>query len=298
MNPLSLKENNAKSSISHFPLEEGMALSFVGNETQEPQNYICQPDPQSIQYYFAINGNLTFSFNGGRYQRDLALDHSLLLYQPGDPVRFDITIPEGASMLALFIDVKQLHSYFLQDLGVLPFLESENINKRYFEERPVSNSLAMVISQVINEAHVPSNTYLYYRAKVLEILSFYFHRAEDDSSERCPFLLDEEKVAKLRQVKLIMQDTMLNPPSLKDLAKQVGLNEYQLKVGFKNIYGKSVFQYLTNYKMQIARELLDQQNLRVNEVSDKVGYSNPSHFIVAFKRQFGVTPKKYLMSLR
>ncbi|MEL6845426.1 MAG: helix-turn-helix transcriptional regulator, partial [Bacteroidota bacterium] len=76
------------------------------------------------------------------------------------------------------------------------------------------------------------------------------------------------------------------------------LNEYQLKVGFKNVYGNTVYQHLTNYKMEHARRLLDKQDLRVNEVSDLVGYSNPSHFIVAFKRRFGVTPKKYLMSLR
>jgi AraC-like DNA-binding protein len=41
--------------------------------------------------------------------------------------------------------------------------------------------------------------------------------------------------------------------------------------------------------------LLDSAKLQVNEVAYQIGYNNPSHFIAAFKKKFGVTPKKYLM---
>ena len=36
---------------------------------------------------------------------------------------------------------------------------------------------------------------------------------------------------------------------------------------------------------------------KVNEVATQIGYTNPSHFIAAFRKKFGVTPKKYLMQL-
>ena len=91
---------------------------------------------------------------------------------------------------------------------------------------------------------------------------------------------------------------MANPPQLKELAREVGLNEYQLKAGFKNIYGSPVFQFLTDYKMEHARKLLDSGTYKVNEVGFMVGYSNSSHFIAAFKRKFGITPKKYSMALQ
>jgi len=66
-----------------------------------------------------------------------------------------------------------------------------------------------------------------------------------------------------------------------------------LKEGFKQIYGDSVFSFLLEYKMEYARKLLESNQYNVNEVGLKVGYSTASHFIAAFKKKYGVTPKKY-----
>jgi AraC-like DNA-binding protein len=49
--------------------------------------------------------------------------------------------------------------------------------------------------------------------------------------------------------------------------------------------------------MEHARKLLESNQYNVNEVGSQVGYSTASHFIAAFKKKFGTTPKKYVMSL-
>ena len=71
----------------------------------------------------------------------------------------------------------------------------------------------------------------------------------------------------------------------------------KLKAGFKEIYGDTVFNFLFDYKMEFARKLLDTGSYNVNEVGLKIGYSTSSHFIAAFKKKFGTTPKKYLLNL-
>ena len=81
------------------------------------------------------------------------------------------------------------------------------------------------------------------------------------------------------------------------LADQVGLNLKKLKMGFKQIYGDTVYGFLFDYKMDYARKLLDSGSYNVNEVGLKIGYSTGSHFIAAFKKKFATTPKKYLMSI-
>ena len=90
---------------------------------------------------------------------------------------------------------------------------------------------------------------------------------------------------------------MAEPPSLQDLADQVGLTLKKLKLGFKQIYGDSVYGFLIDYKLEYARQLLDSGTYNVNEVGLKIGYSTASHFISAFKKKFGITPKKYVLSL-
>jgi AraC family transcriptional activator of pyochelin receptor len=102
-------------------------------------------------------------------------------------------------------------------------------------------------------------------------------------------------VKKIRLAKKIIIEKMADPPTITELAKEIGLNEYRLKEGFKNIYGTTVFKYLNDYRLDVARQLLEQDHVKVNEAAYQIGYTNPSHFIAAFRKKFGVTPKKYLL---
>ena len=90
---------------------------------------------------------------------------------------------------------------------------------------------------------------------------------------------------------------MVEPPSLQKLADEVGISLKKLKAGFKEIYGDTVFNFLFDYKMEFARKLLETGSYNVNEVGSQIGYSTSSHFIAAFKKKFGTTPKKYLLNL-
>ena len=89
---------------------------------------------------------------------------------------------------------------------------------------------------------------------------------------------------------------MINPPSLDELAKQVGLNIKKLKTDFKEFYGVPVFTFLLNYKMELAKKLLQEQQFNVNEIALQLGYSTSSHFIAAFKRKYKITPKQFAKS--
>jgi len=124
----------------------------------------------------------------------------------------------------------------------------------------------------------------------------HFNKPEDADVEQCPFLADELNVEKIKLAKKIIIDRMTEPPTLQDLSIEVGLSLKKLKDGFKQIYGEPVYTFLVDHKMELACKLLAQGN-NVNEVGLKVGYSTASHFIAAFKKKYGTTPKKYVTSL-
>ena len=157
--------------------------------------------------------------------------------------------------------------------------------------------MVIVLNQLANFNIVPTIKNLYYKAKAYELLSLYFNRTEDANAENCPFLNDEENVFKIRKAKDIVIANMAEPPSLQELSAEIGLSLKKLKEGFKQIYGDSVYSFLFDYKMESARKLLNSGEYNVNEVGLKLGYSTSRHFIAAFKKKFGTTPKKYLMSL-
>ncbi len=291
------EKNDAKSSF-HYPLlSPDMALAWMIAETNEQAVLRGEIPTKVIQFFFCLKGTITFSYHGGRYQQQLLEGRSFLMYNPERNLQQEISFSSDARMLCLLITVERLHELFVNDFSELSFLNSENINKKFYADNPITPSLRLVLDQLLHVNSIPTNERLYYTGKAFELMSFYFDRSNEQDIANCPFLLDENNVQKIRQAKKIMIDNMIDPPGLKELARMIGLNEYQLKVGFKNIYGNSVFQFLNDYKMEHARKLLDARSQKVNEVSEVIGYSNPSHFIAAFKRKYGITPKKYVQAL-
>lgn len=91
----------------------------------------------------------------------------------------------------------------------------------------------------------------------------------------------------------MLAECLDQPPTLAGLAKAVGLGESTLKRGFKQVFGTTVFERLRRRRMEEARALLESGACTVLEAALRVGYSNPSHFAAAFRRQFGANPKRF-----
>jgi AraC-like DNA-binding protein len=88
------------------------------------------------------------------------------------------------------------------------------------------------------------------------------------------------------------------PPTLAALARRVGLSETTLKRGFHQVFGTTVFGYLRTRRMARAHALLHSGEATVLEAAALVGYSNPSNFAAAFRREFGLNPKAFQLTAR
>lgn len=98
---------------------------------------------------------------------------------------------------------------------------------------------------------------------------------------------DLERVHAARE---ILIEDIANPPSLQQLAEQVGIGDYKLKRDFRQTFGTTVFGYLRLHRLECARQLLTARQMNVSEAAEFVGYSSLSKFTAAFKRQFGILP--------
>ena len=287
-----------KNRVRVLELAEQAALSLLDNQEEEDLVMQGELDPGLIQFYFCLDGEASFVFYRGQYRKSLQAGNCFLLYHPEGHLAYQLLCSPRSKVVALFVPVKRLHQWFVQDDQELSFLSQERASQRLYLETPVQAQLGMVLGGLFLLPPPAGTRHLFFQAKVLEILSLYFASKEEEPASNCPFLHDERNVAKIREAKKILKTRLIDPPGIPELARQIGLNEYQLKVGFKNIYGTTVHRYLTDCRLDQSRKLLDSGQLLVNEVAPEVGYSNPSHFIAAFKKKFGMTPKKYLSLLR
>jgi AraC-like DNA-binding protein len=278
-------------------IEDDFILIRFQNDENEPFHVEKQISQGLIQFHFGIKGKAKFIFNQGNYTLDLKEEKALLLYNPQKELPLNLILEPQTWVISVIISIKKFHALFSTEASYIPFLTSENQDKKYYNESDISPSMAIVLSQLFHYNLHPNIKNLYYKGKGYELLSLYFNRSEDPDAEQCPFLIDEENVMKIKKAKEIVIANMAEPPGLQELADQVGLNLKKLKMGFKQIYGDTVYGFLFDYKMECARKLLDSGSYNVNEVGLKIGYSTGSHFIAAFKKKFATTPKKYLMAI-
>lgn len=293
----SQSKNIAQSLFEETKIDDGFIILTYKNDESVAQNLAKEIDSSFIQFHFCVKGRTTFIFNEGRYSLDIQDESSLLLYNPQRELPINLKIDPNSWVVSLLISIKKFHGLFSQEADHISFLDDENKDKKYYKDGDISPSMSIVLNQLINYSFSSSIKQLYFKGKAYELLSLYFNRSEDADIEQCPFLVDEANVQKIKKAKDIIISRMAEPPSLQELADEIGLNIKKLKEGFKQIYGDSVFSFLFDYKMEVARKLLESGENNVNEVGHKVGYSTSSHFIAAFKKKYGTTPKKYIMSL-
>lgn len=82
------------------------------------------------------------------------------------------------------------------------------------------------------------------------------------------------------------------PPSLAELSHIAGINEFKLKKGFRETFNQSVFQYLSNHRLETAKIHLLEGSKSPTELAFELGYSSLQHFSTAFKKKFGMPPKQ------
>jgi AraC-like DNA-binding protein len=285
-------ENTPKSNYRVLSEQADIRLTTICNDSEKETSMPEKVTQSIIHFYFCTEGNATFEF-GPQYSREIKRQWNYFFYNPEKDLPFTLKLAPNTRMVLLTISLETLHNLFVHES--LPLLRPENVNRKFYDEREIPAHLYVVLNQLFTIQLSETSEKLYYQAKALELLSLYFS-TKKPNTENCPFLNDEETVRKIKHAKEHLLKNLESPPGLKELAKFAGLNEYQLKVGFKEIYGNTVYGYLLDHKLDHSRALLDSNKYQVNEVAYQIGYANPSHYIAAFRKKFGVTPKKYLMA--
>ncbi|MFH9068570.1 AraC family transcriptional regulator [Streptomyces alboflavus] len=94
-----------------------------------------------------------------------------------------------------------------------------------------------------------------------------------------------------------LADDVLTPPTLAQLAAELGLSRYQLLRAFRTTMGMPPYAWLAQHRVSRARALLE-SGLRPAAVAGRVGFADQAHLTRWFRRVLGVTPAAYRSSVR
>lgn len=97
----------------------------------------------------------------------------------------------------------------------------------------------------------------------------------------------------IHEALVFIENNFQNDISVEDIASVCGLNRSYFGKIFKNGTGKSPQEFLLNYRMTKAAELLKLTKLSIGDIGNAVGYPNQLHFSRAFKNIYGVSPREW-----
>ena len=118
----------------------------------------------------------------------------------------------------------------------------------------------------------------------------------DKISEACQSVLFRKETQStniIDKAKEYIFSNYKNDISLDDVSREVDISPYYFSKIFKKETGENFIEYLTNIRIEKAKELLENTDMSMKEICIEVGYSNPNYFSRSFKKNVGVTPTEY-----
>jgi len=178
---------------------------------------------------------------------------------------------------------------------LLPQLIKNPTKQRFHQPLgAITPAMRLVLKQILQCPFRETLRQMYLEGKVLELLVLQIAQwGENNLLLKNSLFFRPDEIERLHHAKAILNQKLQNPPSLLNLARQIGLNDFKLKRGFREVFGTTVCGYVQSVRLEQAQQLLRGTNLAIAEIAYQVGYESTSHFGYLFKRQFGVTPRDY-----
>ncbi len=173
--------------------------------------------------------------------------------------------------------------------GLARVLQANEIGE-YLDLTQTTPTMQAIVNQILTCPFAGVVRRFYLQSKVLELIALRLQQFEPDVADASAPYLSPAQIKQLHQARHLLLNQLEHPPSVLDLAQQVGINHNKLKRGFRTLFGTTVFGCLHNHRMQMALQLLQEGGMTVAAVASAIGYANAAKFASAFKRTYGILP--------
>jgi AraC-like DNA-binding protein len=277
---------------------EGILINYGEGTIYNEVHLDVETDTSIIEMHFSLSGKTGIKFSGHSAMPEEfgAAEHNIV-YTPA--FTGDIKLKPSPSGHRFF-EVHLTETFFKRLVfeettilaGLAKKIERKEMAALSKDNQAITAKMNSIIFDMINCKRKGSLQRMYLESKVLELLMLQAEQFEQGVKSPKQVRLQSADIEKLHHTKWMIEQNLDNPCSLSELSRKVGLNEYKLKKGFREIWGTTVFGYLHNLRMEQAKHMLLEQGKTVGEAADQAGYRNAHHFTAAFKKYFGYLPSQ------
>jgi AraC family transcriptional regulator, transcriptional activator of the genes for pyochelin and ferripyochelin receptors len=271
--------------------DEGFEIWYSNYEILLETVLMGRPKSPFLELHIQYSNELLDNWDGSREKLTRSYQYNFT-YAPFEINK--IRIP--AKTLYSTFDIRFQLNFLVELAPSYPLLEAlvdtvaEGKPVETFKiDRFLSPSMVQLVQQMLDCPYKEEGAKFFMRAKVIELLLMVLEDCSE-ASPLGPVRLSSNDIDMLMQVKALVQEGIDAPLTLQELARKVGINEFKLKKGFKHLFGTTIYDYLTSLRMEKAKQMLLETELRFDEISELVGFAERASFDKAFKKHFSYTP--------
>jgi len=273
---------------------DGVRMGYSDCLLKKPASFNWEGDMDVITMYYSLKGSVSIGCDPSR-QIVLGNNEQNIFYgkEAGGFMKVDemrmksfIVQFNTEAFLKIAVDGTDSLKYFADQVA---------LNKTCsFSEKALSIDLDVqnAINAIVNCKFNDSLKRVFFLSKAMELLVLQADAHARSASQKSSFVksdYDRDRIVFARDYMLQHMDM---PPTIPELAKIAGINEFKLKKGYKEIFGTTIFGHLAEARLQMAKEALQEGKKSISAIAFDLGYSSVQHFSVSFRKRFGITPRQ------
>ena len=252
--------------------------------------------PSFLLFGFYLSGHYEAVVGKPERELEFCSEHQYLLYMKKLDGFGEVKAGTQLRSVSIAIRPEMFFSYFEDDIGHLP-----SVFQRIFEEqdgsifrriRGITPSMHIALRQIVDCPYRGIARKLFLESRSLELMAYRLkHLSVSETTHQIrEHVMHPGDRDRTEFAKNLLLSNLEAPPHLDELAAVTGMSHPKLNRCFRQMFGKTVFQYLKDERLRQARVMIENQGLTVTETAYSVGYSSLSHFAKAYKHHFGVSP--------
>jgi AraC family transcriptional regulator len=269
----------------------GFSLEWHDFEPGEDLDWSASFHPRSLEVCLNIEGS-------GRIENEQSVfeitGRTASFYFQGTP---ELRAIRKAGERHRFITVEFSPRFLRESFAEQSAMLNESVGRVLSQETSASfvqppERLGTALLQIVESLRQPpvftSAQAIWFRCKALELATHLFFRPPDGEL----FCTRAQRAARERveRAQAILRQKLAEPPTLEELAKQVGCSSFYLSRQFSQETGATIQQFIRQVRMERAAELLRTGRCNVTEAALEVGYNSLSHFSAVFHETYGCCP--------
>ncbi|WP_343762292.1 AraC family transcriptional regulator [Gangjinia marincola] len=292
--------------IKAYEMFPGLGAIIYNITFNEPFQFTLSKSPVDPLYFiFCLEGQFKHRFGKNGAYTDLDRKRNVILKSGHDEVN-EVVIPADTPLKISVISVLEDRMQHLKntDRSILGtyleeiFTEISN-DKPYRFLGKIRISTANYVRIIMDHQKKGVVGRLLAESSILNILASQLdYHDQETEAERLNYPIKESELERVVDLGEFVASRINKPISIEDLKRESGLSPKKLQLGFRYLYDRSINGYISNVRIEKARQLIEETDLTISEIVYSCGLSSRSYFSKIFKEKYGINPSEYKKQLK